>query len=164
MNVTDLTLGNFLYYPEKDIYVTVSGINKNSITVEWIEYKDGVKLESSKVIKDFSKVKYIPISTDMFIYLFKLDMYKVVDSFETTLYKDYTDFLKVITLRETDMMVNRPNDGDNKVWYIHLDNYDYDTIGTGDFIYMHEVQNFFKSVGFDIVKHAEECDKQRTIF
>jgi hypothetical protein len=36
------------------------------------------------------------------------------------------------------------------IWYIHVDNEDYDSIGAAQIRYINDIQTFFKLIGFDL--------------
>ena len=123
-----LSIGNWIKYREEIIKV-------NSISGPGIINGD-IKPED---------VEGIPISIEPVNTLLNLGFEKDIDIESYYDEEHYRDKSHRITLTKTEYMVNRG--GSLPAWGIHVDNDCFDSIGSGDVVFIHEIQNFIHSVG-----------------
>lgn len=146
MKIAKLSIGNFVYDNKNNRVVKIlSIINPTIIVTDIVNNSDD--LNYSLTIDD---IVGIPLSIENIYLLLDIHLTEDYENPNKDLYTDYYDTLHILNFRDTELMVNRLYDGDNKAWYLHVDNYDYDTLGTGDFVYINEVQNFLTSIDFDL--------------
>lgn len=146
-----LSLGNFVYHKKKKKIVKIIEIKEYGVKTIW---KDDV-YGSDNLIADaefHTDIEGVPISILNMKELFNVYFEKDDDE-NLGLFREDEDFYdeKTHTLRLTKTNTsNRGNDNDFAPWFVHVDNWCFDTIGTANVIYIHELQNFLNSIGYDI--------------
>lgn len=153
MMITHFSVENLLYYTGEDglseILCMVTNVNRDNLTITYTENESiHIKTVTKKDIKKY--LRPIPLNIE------NVENYLNIKFEEDTSYKvdDIRDFYDVkshqLRLRETSMYVNRGDYTENPCMSCHVDNFAMDSIGSGDFMYIHEYQNFIASLGLDI--------------
>ena len=138
-SINTLTIGSFVYNNKVNKIAKIVAID-NGVKTEW--QIDNSDLKCIDEIFHYD-IDLIPISIENIYAILGLNLTLDEDTSNEYGHKDYYDFFNQIRLSVDSMF-----EGD--IWYIHVDNEDYDSIGAAQIKYINDIQTFFKLIGFDL--------------
>ncbi len=126
----DLMLGDWVY-DQDDVPHVICEI----LGYDYICIREGNNYTSKGILSEF--IHPIPVTPE----LLERIGFEYVESKGTELWKEWYYLAGNYKLLVRDIS-NSPS----KEWYVHIDNADFDSIGSGDFQYLHELQNLVRVI------------------
>lgn len=141
MRSEKLSVGNVIWFDDCAWVIL-------SITTESVLGYKFTKPQIKKVIKleDIQGIQITIASVESYLGI-KMEL----DETDTTMSEE-ADWYDVEThrLRLSSVWWKTNRGGDVPVWFCHVDNNSYDSIGTADILYINELQNFLNSIDYKI--------------
>lgn len=138
-SINTLTIGNFVYNNKVNQIAKIVAID-NGVKTEWKIDNSDLKCIDENFHYD---IDLIPITIENIYAILGLSLTLDEDTMNEYGHKDYYDFFNQIRLSVDSML-------EKNIWYIHVDNEDYDSIGAAQIKYINDIQTFFNLIGFDL--------------
>lgn len=144
-----LALGNYVYNNKANAIATIISVDESGVKTRW---------DSGEDKKYHLDIDLIPITIEYLYNILGLNLELREDdiSNQHNNYKEYYDYFNLIRFNDFNIKV-----GDTTLWYVHVDNFDYDTKGAAEVQFINEFQNFINSIDFDLNWVIEEAKIQQ---
>lgn len=146
--LTKFSLGNYVYNNKVNAIAQIISISEQGVKTRWLDGED---------TKHHLDIDLIPITIDYLYNILGLKLYIDDDPVVKEYNKeaDFYDYFRLIRFTDYNVKVNKL-----PLWYVHIDNLDHDTKGSGEFQFIHEFQNFINSIDFDMTEVINQANVQ----
>ena len=143
INLKSISLGNFVYNTKVNQIAEVISVSEDGIISKYFDESSKMYLKDEKPHFEFD---LIAISIPLVYNILNLDLHFEEDKFSSYYpYDDYYDKTHQIRL----------TDGHTDGWFLHIDNSDFDSIGSGHVMFINEIQNILNNIGFNLDEFVE---------
>lgn len=144
-----LALGNYVYNNKANAIATIISVDETGVKTRWDDGEDE---------KYHFDIDPIPITIEYLYNILGLDLTlredEIAKPYDKS--KEYYDYFNLIRFNDFNVKV-----GNTTLWYVHVDNFDYDTKGAAEVQFINEFQNFINSIDFDLDWLIEEAKVQQ---